>query len=140
MDKQMKKGSLFFFALGMAAILMFFACREQEEFDITGTWHFYEFRDNGSQFDLYRTFVGTRMRGELDAGSVSRVSGEYTVSGHRVFIKVMAGRGIAWNIHEYTGRFDSCDYMRGTLRGEHREVGVVTLTWSGTWVARKTHD
>lgn len=134
-----KKGFLFFLVLGTLVILTFSACQEQEEFDITGTWHFYVYRESGISFDFDYTFVGTKTKGQLDPVSVSGISGEYTVSGHRVFIKVMAGRGIAWNIHEYTGCFDSTDYMRGTLRGEHRDVGVVTSTWSGTWAARKTH-
>lgn len=125
------------FILGMALYLLCSACSTREQYDITGTWHFYEYRDLGSYLDATYTFVGTEKHGQLDFGSVAGVSGEYTVDEDQIFFKITAGRGIAWNIHEYTGVFISNNLMKGILKGEHIHAGQVTSAWSGVWNARR---
>jgi hypothetical protein len=123
--------------LGICLCLFCFGCGQQDRYDITGIWHFYEVREPANYFDYTYKFVGSGREGQLDFSSVSGVSGEYTVDADRVSFRVTAGRGITWNINEYSGVFITSDLMKGTLKGEHIDSGVVTLTWNGVWNARR---
>lgn len=132
-----KKDRFLLILLGITLCLSFSCCNNRGRYDITGTWHFDVYRNPGGYFDITYTFVGTEKKGQLDFGSVAGVSGEYTVDDDRVFFRVLAGRGILWNVNEYDGGFITNDLMKGTLKGEHLELGQVTLTWNGVWDARR---
>jgi hypothetical protein len=131
------KNSFIFIPLGIGLFLLSSACNNQSRYDIEGIWHFYEYREPEYYLDLTYTFVGTEKQGQLDFGTMAGISGEYTVDADQVFFRVTAGRGIMWNVHEYTGAFITNNLMKGTLKGEHIEMGQVTLAWSGVWNARR---
>ena len=133
----MKKDRFLLILLGMALCLSFSCCKIQDRYDITGSWHFYVYRDPLGYFENTYKFVGTEKKGQLDFGSTPGVSGEYTVYDDRILFRITAGRGIHWNVNEYDGVFITNDLMKGTLKGEHLEMGQVTLTWSGVWNARR---
>jgi hypothetical protein len=132
---RMKSYSLLIF-LGMALCLSCSSCSNQNRYDITGTWHFYEYREPDHYLDFTYTFVGTEKQGQLDLGSMGGLSGEYIVDVDQIFFRVTATKGI-WIIREYTGVFITNDLMKGTLNGKQGEAGRVTLTWSGVWNARR---
>ena len=131
------KNRSFLILLGIVLYLSCSVCNNKGHFDITGAWHFYVYRDYGVYLDITYTFVGTEKQGQLDFDEAAGVSGEYTVDDGQIFFRVTAGRGIVWNVHEYNGIFITNDLMKGTLKGEHREMGQVTLAWNGVWNARK---
>jgi hypothetical protein len=132
-----KKDRLISILLGTALCLSLSFCDHQGRYDITGTWHFFMYRDVGISYDVFYTFVGNEKQGQLDFSTMAGISGEYTVDADRVFFRVTAGKGIMWNVNEYNGVFITDDLMKGTLKGEHLEMGQVTVTWSGVWNARR---
>jgi hypothetical protein len=132
-----KKDRFLLILLGLALCLSFSCCKIQDRYDITGTWQFYVYRDPLGYFENTYKFVGTEMKGQLDFGSTPGVFGEYTVYDDRILFKITAARGIHMNVNEYDGVFITNDLMKGTLKGEHLEMGQVTSTWSGVWNARR---
>ena len=132
-----KKDCFLLILLVMALCLSFSCCKIQDRYDITGTWHFYVYRDPLGNFENNYKFVGTETKGILDFGSAGGVSGEYTVADDRIFFRITAMRSSYANVNEYDGVFITNDLMKGTLKGKHLEMGQVISTWSGVWNARR---
>jgi hypothetical protein len=124
-------------AMGTILCLSYSSCGNHGCYCITGTWHFFIYRDLGDYLDMTYIFVGTEKQGKLDFDDISGVSGEYTVDAGQVFFRITAGKGFMWNVNEYRGFFITDDLMKGTLRGEHFEMGQVTSSWGGFWNARR---